>query len=413
MINLPFKKILLSNAPIEVIEYDKNQNDLYKTEVQDNGYCLVLNSSNVTSHGFDFEKTCFITKEIDESLTKGKLKRGDIVLITQNCSENNLGNVGFYDENIEYENIRINSKMVILRTKDNLLSKFLYYFLQTNYFKKVVNTYKHVGYINPVLPLSSFKDIEFYLPTLSQQKDIVEFISLFDKKIEIYKKINDNLENQIKTIFNSFFVFYDNYSKDELKECKIGLCPKQWNLVSLEKVTTEIKEKAGNNEYKLLSFNNCGNLILSEDYEKQDFNNHVDKIVVKQKEFIYDSYRIHRGVIRRNNYDVEGCIDSRYIAFKVEDDYENFMEMYFKSNIFNQWIDILPFYSGRRTLHYHEFSLIKIAYPPKRIINKFNKIYKKYYEVITHNTCVINNLRKTKNILLPKLISGEITISRD
>ena len=164
-----------------------------------------------------------------------------------------MGNVAYYGEDTDFKNIRINSNMVILRTKDKLLTQFLYYFLQSNYFKKQIIPYKYIALPVASLPMSLLKNIEFYFPSLIQQKVIVNFISQFDKKINLYKKINKNLEEQLKTIFNSFFLYYDNFSKENLKESEIGLIPNQWNLLSLGEITTEIKEKVGNNTYEIFS----------------------------------------------------------------------------------------------------------------------------------------------------------------
>lgn len=413
MINLPFNKILFDNAPFEIINCVKDENYPNPNEFLEKGYCLFLNDTNVTNNGFNFEKIYFISKEKDELLGNGKLKRGDIVLIIRNNFRFDMGNVAYYGEDTDFKNIRINSNMVILRTKDKLLTQFLYYFLQSNYFKKQIIPYKYIALPVASLPMSLLKNIEFYFPSLIQQKVIVNFISQFDKKINLYKKINKNLEEQLKTIFNSFFLYYDNFSKENLKESEIGLIPNQWNLLSLGEITTEIKEKVGNNTYEIFSGMDTGNLILSKRYYRHHLKNRFKKyLIVKQKEFAYDSFRINIGHIGRNNFDFDGCVDPRYVVFKVEEEYGNFMEMYIKSNRFKQSVNILSLENDRRRLYYDDFSLIKIACPPKELINKFNKIYETYFLVINYNKSVMINLKKIKEVLLPKLISGEIDVSK-
>ncbi|MBR0369527.1 MAG: hypothetical protein IJH63_02240, partial [Methanobrevibacter sp.] len=226
--------------------------------------------------------------------------------------------------------------------------------------------------------------------------------------------INKNLEEQIETIYNSFFVYYDDYSQEELEECEIGLIPKEWKLLSLGKVTTQIKEKVGDKDYKVFSAVNTGNLILSEEYfDKQVFSKSIEKyIVVKQREFAYNPARINIGSIGRNDFDYDGCVSPVYVAFKVEEGYENFMNMFIQSNRFKQWVITLASGSVRQTLNYADFSIINIAYPPIDIIKKFNNIYDSYYEVINYNKSVIHNLEKIRDILLPKLMSGEIDVSK-
>ena len=396
-------------APLEMIDGDRGKNYPKQDEFTEDGFCLFLNAKNVTDNGFNFETKMFISQEKDEILKKGKLQRGDVILTTRGT----VGNVAFYSENIPFDNIRINSGMLILRSKSELSNKFLYYVLKSDFFKKQIYTFKS-GTAQPQLPISSLNHMKFYLPKINIQKKIVTILSNIDKKIKVLEEINKNLEEQIETIYNSFFVYYDDFSKEELEECEIGLIPKDWELMSLGEVTTKIKEKVGSDDYKVFSAVNTGNLILSEEYfDKQVYSKNIEKyIVVKQKEFAYNPARINIGSIGRNDFNYDGCVSPVYVAFKVEEGYENFMNMYIKSNRFNQWVVTLSSGSVRQTLNYADFSIIKIAYPPKDLVNKFNKVYDNYYEVINYNNSVISNLENIRDTLLPKLMSGEIDVSK-
>ena len=289
--------------------------------------------------------------------------------------------------------------------------KYFYYWLKLN-IKYIINnsngsTFKEISG-------GTFKNLELSLPSLNEQKAMSSVLWTIDEKIFVLKRINKNLEEQIETIYNSFFVYYDDFSKEELEECEIGLIPKDWKLMSLGEVTTKIKEKVGSDDYKVFSAVNTGNLILSEEYfDKQVYSKNIEKyIVVKQKEFAYNPARINIGSIGRNDFNYDGCVSPVYVAFKVEEGYENFMNMYIKSNRFNQWVVTLSSGSVRQTLNYADFSIIKIAYPPKDLVNKFNKVYDNYYEVINYNNSVISNLENIRDTLLPKLMSGEIDVSK-
>ncbi len=294
---------------------------------------------------------------------------------------------------------------------DGILKEFLYYYFIVVR-DRLVNQAN--GSVFKNLKTDIVRDFDINLPSLETQEKIIKILSSIDEKIEKNIAINKNLEEQIETIYNSFFVYYDDFSKEELEECEIGLIPKDWELMSLGEVTTRIKEKVGDDDYKVFSAVNTGNLILSEEYfDKQVYSKSIEKyIVVKQKEFAYNPARINIGSIGRNDFNYDGCVSPVYVAFKVEEGYENFMNMYIKSNRFNQWVVTLSSGSVRQTLNYADFSIIKIAYPPKDVVNKFNKVYKTYYEVINYNNSVISNLENIRDILLPKLMSGEIDVSQ-
>lgn len=294
---------------------------------------------------------------------------------------------------------------------NNISMKFIFYVLKYHqrHFKDMA-----VGSVQKNLYVSILENLEIPLPSIEVQNKIATVLSNIDDKIDCMNKINKNLEEQIETIYNSFFVYYDDYSQEELEECEIGLIPKEWKLLSLGEVTTQIKEKVGDKDYKVFSAVNTGNLILSEEYfDKQVFSKSIEKyIVVKQKEFAYNPARINIGSIGRNDFDYDGCVSPVYVAFKVEEEYENFMNMFIQSDRFKQWVITLASGSVRQTLNYADFSIIKLAYPPIDLIKKFNNIYDNYYEVINYNKSVIHNLEKIRDILLPKLMSGEIDVSK-
>ncbi len=346
---------------------------------------------------------------------KGQFKKlfqkGDILY-----SEIRPANKHYAFVDFESKNYVASTKLMVLRPKkDKIRSKYLYYILKN---KDVVNFLQGLAESRsgtfPQITFSELSTIDINLPSLENQDIIVEIIDNIESKIENLEKINKNLEEQIETVYNSFFVYYDDFSIEELEECEIGLIPKEWDLLSLGEVTTQIKEKVGNNDYKVFSAVNTGNLILSEEYfDKQVFSKSIEKyIVVKQKEFAYNPARVNIGSIGRNDFDYDGCVSPVYVAFKVEEGYENFVNMFIKSKRFNQWVVTLASGSVRQTLNYTDFSIIKIAYPPKDLIEKFNIIYESYYEVINHNNSMISNLEKIRDILLPKLMSGEIDVSK-
>lgn len=301
----------------------------------------------------------------------------------------------------------------ITNLKEGFNIEYIYYYLNSNIGQNLIQE-ATVGAVQKKLPIKNIRSLNIPFPNLDIQNKIVKILSTIDKKIETNKKINKYLEEQIETIYNSFFVYYDDYSQEELEECEIGLIPKEWKLLSLGEVTTQIKEKVGDKDYKVFSAVNTGNLILSEEYfDKQVFSKSIEKyIVVKQKEFAYNPARINIGSIGRNDFDYDGCVSPVYVAFKVEEEYENFMNMFIQSDRFKQWVITLASGSVRQTLNYADFSIIKLAYPPIDLIKKFNNIYDNYYEVINYNKSVIHNLEKIRDILLPKLMSGEIDVSK-
>ena len=160
----------------EIIDGDRGKNYPTADEFSDEGYCLFLNAKNVTASGFNFDNCMFVSKEKDEALRKGKLSRGDVVLTTRGT----LGNLAFYTDEIPFENIRINSGMVILRMRQDVLDEV--YFIEQ--FKMQLDDIKEKiasGSAQPQLPIYTMNKIQVLIPDIERQKVFSEFVKQVDK----------------------------------------------------------------------------------------------------------------------------------------------------------------------------------------------------------------------------------------
>ena len=108
---------------VSIIDGDRGKNYPKKSDFFTEGHCVFMNTGNVRPNGFDFNTVMFITKERDQLLRKGKLQRDDVVMTTRGT----IGNLGWYNDAVKYDEIRINSGMLIFRVnKKNMLPEYLF-----------------------------------------------------------------------------------------------------------------------------------------------------------------------------------------------------------------------------------------------------------------------------------------------
>ena len=160
----------------DVIDGDRGKHYPTANEFSDNGYCLFLNAKNVTTSGFNFETCMFVTKEKDEVLRKGKLSRGDVVLTTRGT----LGNLAFYTDNVPFEHVRINSGMVILRMKHDVINEVFFieqFKMQLSDIKKKIAS----GSAQPQLPISTMNKIQILITDIEKQREFAAFVAQIDK----------------------------------------------------------------------------------------------------------------------------------------------------------------------------------------------------------------------------------------
>lgn len=159
-----------------IIDGDRGKQYPKQEDFFESGYCLFLSAKNVTSDGFSFEECIFITEEKDEALRKGKLKRGDLVLTTRGT----IGNMAFYDNSVPFENIRINSGMVILRLNREILSEVFFntqFKMQLQLIKEKIAS----GSAQPQLPISTMNKIKLMIAPLDIQNQFADFVAQVDK----------------------------------------------------------------------------------------------------------------------------------------------------------------------------------------------------------------------------------------
>ena len=71
------------------------------------------------------------------------------------------------------------------------------------------------------------------LPSLGEQRIIARFLKSLDDKIEVNRKINENLEQQAQALFKSWFVDFEPFKNGEFVESELGMIPKGWRVGTL------------------------------------------------------------------------------------------------------------------------------------------------------------------------------------
>ena len=263
----------------------------------------------------------------------------------------------------------------------------------------------------PQLTVPEVKKMLIKLPSLNTQNRIANFIEKLNQKIALNRRINGNLEQQAQALFKAWFVDFEPFKSGKFVDSELGKIPAGWKVVELGKVTTQEKEKVGiRSDVKVLSPVTTGKLMLSEEYfTKQVFSDSIAKyILVKPNSFAYNPARVNIGSMGRNTFMFDGCVSPVYVVFSCEKEYHYFFDMYRQLPSFKEEVIARSIGGVRQTLKYSDFALIRIAYPPQNIVLKFNDLYKRLLHAQDMYHTESENLTEIRDLLLPRLMSGEI-----
>lgn len=183
-----FENKKISELNIELIDGDRGKNYPKNSEIKEKGFCLFLNAKNVTSNDFNFNELNYISEEKDKLLRNGKIKRKDIILTTRGT----VGNVAYYSNKIPYENMRINSGMIIIRCSENLNEKYLYWYMKSKMFQNQIKELQ-TGSAQPQLPISIIKNMNIKICQKHLQNKIVKVLDIIQQKIDLNTHTNNNL----------------------------------------------------------------------------------------------------------------------------------------------------------------------------------------------------------------------------
>jgi type I restriction enzyme S subunit len=108
--------------------------------------------------------------------------------------------------------------------------RYVYYFIKSRYqhLASLAN-----GGAQQNLNAQQIKDFEILLPSLDAQKRIADILWELDSKIELNRKINENLEQQAQAIFKSWFIDFEPFKDGKFVETELGMIPEGWKVNSL------------------------------------------------------------------------------------------------------------------------------------------------------------------------------------
>ncbi len=407
--------VSLDEAPLEILDGDRGKNYPNQNDFSDQGYCLFLSATNVTKNGFRFRSCQFITEQKDDLLRKGKLKRNDIVVTTRGT----IGNVVHYNESVPFDNVRINSGMVVIRTdEEKLYAPFLYAYLRSSSFLKQVHQLRS-GVAQPQLPIRDMKLIKIPLPGLDEQKRVAGYVEKYDSLIENNSRRIHLLEESTRLLYKEWFVRLRFPGHEHVKVTD-GV-PAGWEKLSIKDCCRKIsygytasssKEAVGPKLLRITdivpSSINWGRIpycAIEDKYIDKYKLHEGDIVVARTGATVGYAKRItsHKGDVIYASYLV------RFIAdLEVIDDV--ILGIFMESDEFKSFVKAHAGGAAQPNANAQILGSAKLLVPPKNI----QTIFREYiYDILEQKRMLENKssiLAEARDILLPRLMNGDLVI---
>ena len=268
------------------------------------------------------------------------------------------------------------------------------------------------------------KELPLLIPNKQQQDKIVSILKSLDDKIEVNRKINENLEQQAQALFKSWFVDFEPFKNGEFIESELGMIPKGWRVGAIGdycKVRSGYAFKSswwsnsGIPVVKIKNITDDGRLDMTDssfvsnehaDLAKE-FQTKVGDLLIAMTGATIGKFCI----VHSNN---KLCVNQRVGKFFLgENPLKKLPFVYYnlrRPNVFEEIVrrgqgSAQPNISGK------DIETISIIYPSEEIISQFNILLYSLFEKIICNLQESRRLATLRDTLLPKLMSGEIKVN--
>lgn len=368
----------------------------------------LIRSQNVLDFAFSKDGLASINDEQANKLKNVEIIQGDVLL---NITGDSVARCCIVPS--EILPARVNQHVAIIRPrKEELDNHYLLYYLQ--YYKRQLLQIASAGATRNAITKAMIENLILPCPkSLDDQRRIASILSSLDRKIELNNKINADLEEMAQAIFKNWFVDFEPFKDGKFVDSELGMIPEGWKVGTLGDITknksAKVKER---NDVKVLSPVTTGELVLSEEYfTKQVFSSSIAKYkIVNKGDFAYNPARVNIGSLGRNEFDFDGCVSPVYVVFSVLDGYENYFDLFRKTDFFKDSVASLAIGGVRQSLSYDDLSLIEAIIPSENIVEKFNSLYNQMKKTIKANKLENSRLSLLRDTLLPRLMSGELEV---
>ena len=319
----------------------------------------------------------------------------------------------------------------IIPTEDNDID-FIYYLMTI--VGRELNFLSKTSTAVPIINKSTFGDFEIEIPSLSNQQKIAKVLSSLDDKIEVNRRINENLEQQAQALFKSWFVDFEPFKNGEFVESELGMIPKGWRVGKYDDIIESTisgdwgKEKPeGNYTHKVACIRGCDfqdikNGLKGKTPERYILEKNFQAKHFKDKDVLVE---ISGGTATVSTGRV--CPVSQLLIYKFNEDIvcTNFCRLVrpktsYGAYLYYSWLykfnnKVMFGYengtSGIKNFRIKDFtSLEPIVIPSESSLQSFQLMIDKLQMKLQMNGSESQQLASLRDTLLPKLMSGELKV---
>ena len=307
--------------------------------------------------------------------------------------------------------------------------KYMAFFLRSKYFRKVINS-------NTIMTLRAsfnediFSFLTLYLPDYEEQVKIGDMLYNMERKISLNKKINDNLGQQLKLIYDYWFTQFDFPNKDGQPYRSSGgqmvdvsnmsyRVPAGWKVENVFKNRLTSIIKPGVVPFSTKSYLataevngttiSTGTLV---DYETRESRANMQPTensvwFAKMKKSIKHLYlnSAMKPLIENS------VLSTGFCGLQCSECSFEYIASFIEHSYFETLKDTLAHGATQEAVNNDDLSGIALLIPSDEVLQLYHERTKGIYTQMSQNICENQELTRLRDWLLPMLMNGQATVS--
>ena len=348
-----------------------------------------------------------IANTVGTDFTKYKVvKRGQFTYIPDTSRRGDKIGIALL---MDYDEGLVSNIYTVFEVKDEneLLPEYLMLWFSRPEFDRYARFKSH-GSVREIMDWDEMCKVELPVPSIDKQRSIVKAYQTITERIDLKRRINDNLEATAQAVFQDQFASY--YGCDKL--------PEGYSIVSLDSLCTvkggkrlpadcELLDDPTEHPYiRVRDVGGSRYVCLTDQFQYIDEETHqaISRYIVNTGDIVISIVgtigllgKIHSSLDKANL--TENCVKLAGIH-TVTSDYLYYTLCY-KKQI--KEIDLLTVGAVQAKLPMYNIQSMKILVPPTKVISDFQKKMNALDEQIEANTMEIQKLNELRSVLLAKL----------
>jgi type I restriction enzyme, S subunit len=383
-----------------------------KESYKDTGITLIR-SLNVYDFKFDYDGLAFIDERQAQQLANVEVKLNDILLNITGASVARCCIVPS-----QLLPARVNQHVAIVRVNPNLANHFyVLYCINSHHYKNYLLTLAQGGATREALTKDTISNFEIPLPSLSTQTKIASILSAYDDLIENNTRRIKILEEMAQTLYHEWFVKFrfPGHEKVKMVESELGLIPEECEVKQLGDIAQEIRRNVQpdtiNPETPYFGLEHLPRKSIALCEWGTAAQVQSTKLLFKKGEILFGKIRpyFHKVGVAP----IDGICSSDIIVIQPKDIryFAIILSCVSSEDFVNHATQTSQ---GTKMPRANWDVLVKypILIPKEPLLQQFNEFVYCIVNQINNLVFKNRNLREMRDLLLPKLISGDIDVEK-